>query len=64
MGNAVKKDELMHATVQLDVRDAVSAALQRAEEVAPSSNILDMVPSDEWKVMDVSKDVVLVFDPE
>lgn len=64
MGNAVFKDELEGDAVQLDVRDALSAALQRAESVAPSSKVLDMISSEEWKTMDASKDNILVFDPE
>lgn len=64
MGNAVHKEELEAETVQLDVRDALSAALQRAESVAPSSVVLKMVSSEQWKNMDTLNDNILVFDPE
>lgn len=64
MGNAVHKEELMTDTVQLDVRDALAAALLRADEVPSSSKILEMVSAEEWKEMDANGENVLVFDPD
>jgi len=63
MGNAVKK-ELDHDAIQLDVREALSAALERADEVPSGATILDMISTEEWKSMDESKANILVFDPE
>lgn len=64
MGNAMKVDELSHDAIQLDVRDALSAALQRAEEKCPAPTILELISSDEWKAMDETSSNILVFDPE
>ena len=63
MGNAMKK-ELDHDAIQLDVRDALSAAFKRSEEVPMNSSILDLISSEEWKSMDECASNVLVFDPE
>lgn len=63
MGNALKK-ETDHDAIQLDVRDVLSAAFQRAEEVPSSVSILDMISSNDWKNMDEEESNILVFDPE
>lgn len=63
MGNALKKEPNTDA-IQLDVRDAFSAALKRAQEVPMGATILDMISSDEWKKMDERNENILVQDPE
>ena len=64
MGNAMKKDQLVQETVQLDVRDALSAVLQRAQEVPERNDVICSVSSEDWKNMDESQDNVLVYDPD
>ena len=64
MGNALMKEELKQDAIQLDVRDALSAALLRAEKVPAADTILDTISAEEWKKMDCKDENVIVFDPE
>lgn len=63
MGNAIRKEQ-NHDAIQLDLREALSAALQRAEEVPAGETILDMISSEDWKSMDERDSNIIVFDPE
>lgn len=63
MGNALKKEH-DHDAIQLDVRDALSAAFQRAEDIPATSSVLDLISSEDWKKMDEKEENILVFDPE
>lgn len=64
MGNAVLKDEVVTEAVQLDVRDALSAALIRAQEVGANTDILEMISKHEWQTMNCKDENILVFDED
>lgn len=64
MGNAVLKDEGVTEAVQLDVRDALSAALTRAQQIGPNTDILDSISKHEWQTMNCQADNVCVCDPD
>lgn len=65
MASALKKSAVHEDALQLDVKELFSAAIQRAEQIQGTyPSILDMVSKSEWESMDVTKDNILVFDPE
>lgn len=65
MASAMKKAPLSEDAVQLDVMEAFSAAILRAEAVSANQrSILDMITKEEWVAMDTTSDNILVFDPE
>lgn len=65
MASALRKAPHSEDAVQLDVQEAISAAILRAEAVpAKQRSILDLITKEEWIAMDASSDNILVFDPE
>lgn len=65
MASALRKAPHSEDAVQLDVMDAISAAILRAELVpAKHRSILDMITKEEWVAMDAAAENILVFDPE
>lgn len=65
MANALKKSTSHVGTLQLDVTDALSAALSRATEVGcPKKSVVSMISKADWASMDARADNILVSDEE
>jgi hypothetical protein len=51
--------------VQLDVKDALSAAFLRATEAGcPKNSLFSLISKEDWASMDATTENILVFDPE
>lgn len=65
MASALPKTQDHVDAVQLDVKDALSAALLRAAEAGcPKDSLISRISKDEWAAMDATAENILVFDPE
>lgn len=65
MASAVLKASGHVDAVQLDVRDALAAALLRATEAGlPKTSLISLISKDEWCAMDATSDNILVTDPD
>ena len=65
MASALMKSTNQVGTMQLDIKDALSAALSRATEVGcPKDTLVSMISKSEWASMECADDNILVYDPE
>ena len=65
MANALKNTDCFDASVSLDVKNALEAAIVRAMEVGtPERTVMDYVSREEWKTMDASCEQISVSDPD
>ena len=65
MASALMKPTSYVGTMQLDITDALSAAISRAAEVGcPKKTLVSSISKVDWASMDAGADNILVFDPE
>jgi hypothetical protein len=65
MASAMLKAHDHVDAMQLDIKDALSAALLRATEAGcPKNSLLSLISKEEWASMDARAENILVFDPE
>lgn len=65
MASALLKAHDHVDAVQLDVKDALSAALLRATEAGcPKNSLFSLISKEDWASMDATTENILVFDPE
>jgi len=60
MGDALRIDANGEDAIQLDVREALAAAISRADKVAPSNSVVELLTAEEWQTLDASEDNILV----
>lgn len=65
MASAMLKAHDHVDAVQLDIKDALSAALLRATEAGcPTHTLVSLISKKEWASFDATNENILVFDPE
>lgn len=65
MANALMKNQSHVNAVQLDIKDALSAAILRVQEAGePKTSLFSLITNEEWKNMDEREENIMVSDPE
>jgi hypothetical protein len=65
MASALQRAQDHEDAIQLDVNDALSAALLRATAAGcPNVSLISKISNEDWISMDAGAENILVYDPE